>query len=235
MHGERSAVRVDMLKEPTQELFNAVWKDDVSRARAALDAGADLNRRWGDDRPLTAATAMGNAGLVKLLVQRGANVNLMTVTCKTALMIAAGAGRTGIARMLLKAGADVNRLNRFHESALNYAVVWQRLTTVKLLLAAGADIEERQCDWSPLMYAANSGHHQVLKLLLEHGADPGRRDRCGRTPRDIAAAHGYLANVRVFDSFAAKDAVCAVEKRKPGAKVSNRRTVNGWSKKSTKP
>jgi ankyrin repeat protein len=65
--------------------------------------------------------------------------------------------------------------------------------------APTADAEERQGGWSPLMYAANAEHPKVVELLFEHGADPARRDRYGRTARDIAAQNPCRTVVRVFD------------------------------------
>lgn len=199
------------------KFLDAVSKGDVIGARAALDAGAELNRRWPGkhpltvaasglwrgERPLTVAANRGSAPMVKLLIERGANVDLMNATGHTPLMIASGGGRSAIARLLLDAGADVNRMNRNRETALTYAVVWGQLRTVKLLLAYGADVEERQGGWSPLMYAANSEHPKIVEVLFEYGADPARRDRYGRTARDIAAQNPSGKIARVFDEITA--------------------------------
>jgi hypothetical protein len=199
------------------KLINAISKGDVVGACAALDAGAELNRRWPGrhpvtlpanglwrgERPLTVAASHGNAPVVRLLIKRGANVDLMSATWHTPLMLASAGGRSAIARLLLDAGADVNRMNRNQETALTYAVVWGQLRTVKLLLAYGADVEERQGGWSPLMYAANSDHQRIVEVLFEYGADPARRDRYGRTARDIAVQHSSPKLARLFETIAA--------------------------------
>jgi ankyrin repeat protein len=39
---------------------------------------------------------------------------------------------------------------------------------------------------TPLHEAARAGSEAVVRLLLEHGADPAARDRNGLTPRDLA-------------------------------------------------
>ena len=219
------------------KLIEAISEGDLVGARTALDAGAELNRRWPGkqpltvpanglwrgERPLTVAASHDNARMVKLLIERGANVDLMNQTWHTPLMIASGGGRLAVARVLLKAGADVNRMNRNQETALTYAVVWGQLRTVRLLLEYGADVEERQGGWSPLMYAANSEHPKVVETLFECGADPARRDRYGRTARDIAAQNPLNKKiVRVFDKIVAPRVGNRLTRPRPVARPSNR-------------
>jgi hypothetical protein len=219
-----------------RKLFEAISKGNVAATRAALDAGAELNRRWPGqhpltvrdnwrwhgERPLTVAATHGHAPLVKLLIKRGANVDLMTETWHTPLMIASGAGKSAIVRLLLDAGADLNRMNRNQETALTYAVVWGQLRAVKLLLAYGADVEERQGGWSPLMYAANAEHPKIVEVLVEYGADRVRKDRYGRTARDIAAQNPCSKILRAFDRIeTARGARSVGRGRHPGLSIAS--------------
>jgi ankyrin repeat protein len=68
----------------------------------------------------------------------------------------------------------------------------------KVLLEAGADVN-RQCEHgrTALHMAAAWGHHEVVKLLLEHSADPTIRDELNMTP-PMVARNGYRSN-RVTD------------------------------------
>lgn len=221
------------------KLIKAISEGDVVGARTALDAGAELNRRWPGrhpvtiranglwrgERPMTVAASHGNAPVVRLLIQRGANVDLMNATWHTPLMLASAGGRSAIARLLLDAGADVNRMNRNQETALTYAVVWGQLRTVKLLLAYGADVEERRGGWSPLMYAANSEHPRIVEVLFEYGADPARRDRYGRTARDIAAQNPSGKIARAFEKIAAARAGSKLTSPRPVSRPSNPRVA----------
>ena len=45
---------------------------------------------------------------------------------------------------------------------------------------------------TPLHWAAYTGHGDVLKVLLEHGADPDAKDRDELTPLHCAARKGFI-------------------------------------------
>ena len=100
-------------------------------------------------------------------------------------------------RELLEGGADPNLRTVDDESPLTSAIVWNRPENVRLLIEAGADCEQRDSQWSPLMYAAFEGHVSIAKVLLNAGADPNRRDGYGRTAADLATAanHQELAQM----------------------------------------
>lgn len=52
---------------------------------------------------------------------------------------------------------------------------------------------------SPLHEAARGGHVQVVRLLLDHGADSTFRDSAGKTPLDIAVQRGYSGIVDLLE------------------------------------
>jgi ankyrin repeat protein len=80
-------------------------------------------------------------------------------------------GATTLER-LLKQGADPNRRNDANATALMWAAT--DLEKTRVLLNHGADVNARSSDLrTPLMIAARRpGSTQVIKLLLEHGANP---------------------------------------------------------------
>jgi hypothetical protein len=55
------------------------------------------------------------------------------------------------------------------------------VNAVRVALTAGGDADERdESGWTPLMHAALECRAQIVKLLLEHGADPKLRANSGR-------------------------------------------------------
>jgi ankyrin repeat protein len=49
-----------------------------------------------------------------------------------------------------------------------------------------------------LHYAAAAGHTKVMRVLLDHRADPGLVDEDGATPLGLARAAGQTAAVRLL-------------------------------------
>ncbi len=71
----------------------------------------------------------------------------------------------------------------------------------KILLDAGAQVDAHGIDgWTPLHSAASQGHAELVRLLLERGADPDARLRGGLTARDLAAQSRYTDVIEVLDA-----------------------------------
>lgn len=91
---------------------------------------------------------------------------------------------------------------------LSRAVRASNLNAINVLLDAGVVIEEVHCDgqnesaepftWSHLRYAAACGLVQVLKLLLQRGADADSWGRDGKRPVHLAVEAGHLECVKVL-------------------------------------
>jgi len=132
---------------------------DVARL---LDAGAALEGRSTDGfTPLQYAAFFGHEAVVRLLVERGADVNAAADNPMKVqpLHSAAAIGSVDICRRLLEAGADANG--------------------------------QQQAGYTALMSAALHGNEALVRLLLEHGADPGVQAEDGRTARDLALEGGH--------------------------------------------
>ncbi len=82
----------------------------------------------------------------------------------------------------------INRLDHEGYAPLGYAARTGCLDVVKLLLKEGAvvDMTEKHFNWTPLLRAAVQRHADVVRYLLDHGADPNTRTRLGETPLSVA-------------------------------------------------
>jgi hypothetical protein len=92
------------------------------------------------------------------------------------LQAAAVRGDSGQVKRLVEQGHNVNHALGDGETALTSAVRGGHVDIVRFLLAKGADVNQQ--NWlsnrTPLMLAANSGDTEMIKVLLEHGADSCR-------------------------------------------------------------
>ena len=76
---------------------------------------------------------------------------------------------------------------------------------VQQAIDAGVELNSQDDQgWTPLNWAAGSGHIEIVELLLERGADPLATGRDLRTPQMIALAAGHADVVQRLRAAEAK-------------------------------
>jgi len=117
------------------------------------------------------------AALTQLLLQHHADPNIAGEYDKTPLMVAAGLScGYNIVELLIAAGADVNLKDTYGRTAL-FAVAASNAGSAEVtraLIQAGANVDaivNVLGEISVLQQAAISGHHEMIKLLIEAGVD----------------------------------------------------------------
>jgi len=140
-------------------------------AKYFLELGAAPNSMSGGRRPAIEHAAQScTPEFVKLLLDRGADVNRKCEAYgNTALMSAAKAGKVETTRLLLDSGADPNARNRHGDTAL---------------LAVTESLSHRA--QFPLTDKPNDDYLQIVRLLLEKGADVNM-SRTGKYSQGVTA------------------------------------------------
>src|SRR5690606_23373742 len=128
------------------------------------------------------AAETGDVAALANLLDRGMPVDAADRQGYSALMYAARAGQLEAVRLLLERGAKVNARNALGETALMLAAFNGHQVTMAFLLRLGATVDAGEGQWSALHYAAHQNRVEVLRLLLERGADPNSRAVNGITP-----------------------------------------------------
>jgi len=124
------------------------------------------------------AAMRGDAGAVRALVAKRADVNAPQRDGATALHWAVYHDDPELADVLLRAGAKVDVANRVGMTPLAMAALYGSAPLADRLVKAGADIKALGPNGETLvMYAARNGRPQVLKLLIEAGADVNAKER----------------------------------------------------------
>jgi ankyrin repeat protein len=146
----------------SKRLINACRKGDLKAAKVLLSNGARVDLRDSDrSSPLHHAVSGRNANLVKYLISLEADVNAETISGVTPLHLATKNGDKEIVELLLKKDANVNA----KVATLNYSV------TLKTAFSKTPIPDEAKNGKSPLHFAAESGSEEVVRQLLEKGAD----------------------------------------------------------------
>ncbi len=126
----------------------------------------------GLNEQLLKAAKKGDIEEVRLLLEKGADVNSRNMDGWTALMLAAWNGNTETVELLLDEGADVNSKSISGWTALMFAAANGCIKTAKFLIEKGAEVDEKYDNGeTALLVAAWNGQIDIIKLLIEKGAN----------------------------------------------------------------
>lgn len=170
--------------------YFAVYRGHVEVAELLLKSGADANENpshW--DLILLAAACDSDEArslaMVRLLLDHGARIEEEDNSSSwrsTALSRASGTENTEVVKLLLDKGANVNHCGKGSDTPLYSACYSRQLANLRLLITSGANVNEEPDDpdeWSPIH--ACYDHAEIVKTLLNNGADPNRlagRESC---------------------------------------------------------
>jgi len=228
-------------------LCDAIVYKHTKVAELLLTNGSKVNSRntRRTDTPLHYAVINGDIELVEMLLNRGVNINVENWCGNTPLHNAVKSKKIEHIEFLLKNGAYVNARNSDTVTPLHLAVEKGSKEIVKLLLKHGAHVdsacdfifwegctpqllgvEETSTSWegyTPLWLAAKKGHEEVVKLLLECGANINAQDKYGRSLLHFVVEEGqkkvvqllleYRPNVNTQDKNGKTALHFAVERR----------------------
>jgi ankyrin repeat protein len=131
-------------------------------------AGPGLKDRF-HSNALPAASAHGHDGVVRLLLDAGADPHAGGGFYWHALHAASAPGHTSVARLLLERGADANAVGGFYGTALQAAAVHGFEETVQTLFDFGAIAETRGGVFFTALVAASArGHDQTVAVIVQH-------------------------------------------------------------------
>jgi ankyrin repeat protein len=161
--------------KPKFDLFEVASLGDTKTLQRMLDADPSAIRaknHFGWTAFHIAAFA-GNVANVKLLLDRGADVNLRAATKfrNTPLQIAMLTGQLETAKLLLDRGADVLDRQAKGFCAMHEAALLGRIDLMQLLIDRGAEINSRSDDGrTPLSEAMRGKHADAVEFLKSKGA-----------------------------------------------------------------
>jgi ankyrin repeat protein len=128
-----------------------------------------------NDAALLYAARNGRAEVVKLLLQKGADIDIRNHLGWSALMMASWWGRTAIMTLLLDGGAPINAQSQSGLTPLMLAANMGRTNAVILLLKRGAAIDRiDDSKRTALMMARERGYHEPANVIEQWKLAEGR-------------------------------------------------------------
>ena len=172
-----------------EQFFTAIQRDDARTVQRLHARGFDLNSPSPElQPPLFLAIRNDSLKVAQYLVgQPEVDVNALSTTDETPLMLAAIRGHLDLVKALTARGAQVNRpgWTPLHYAASHDGPNAEVITAWLLEHHAFIDAESPN-GTTPLMMAAMYGLSDVVDLLLREGADPHARNQQGLTATDFA-------------------------------------------------
>jgi ankyrin repeat protein len=183
---------------PAEDLVEAAGAGDVATVRRLLAAGADVDAQDAGGRTAVTAAALGeHLEVARLLIAAGADVDAQDMERNNALLACGQTGNLPMLRAVLAAGPDLRRTNRYGGTALLPAAERGHVGVVRELMPTGIAIDHvNRLGWTALLEAVILGdggppHRQIVRMLLDAGADVNVADREGVTPLEHARRRGY--------------------------------------------
>ncbi len=176
-----------------EDFFEAVRLNRPADVSKMLTRGMDVNsvNEQGVPAIVVAATYKAEETLKLLLEQRKLNIDASGPGGETALTVTAWHGNQGLVNALITKGAQVNRPGW---TALHYAAAAGHKELVKFLLDQSAYIDAHSPNQTtPLMMAARERRTDIVRLLLEEGADPSQVNQAGLSAADYLERHKETA------------------------------------------
>ena len=185
-------------RSPDERLLAAASTGDVAEIRAAIAAGANVNAQDDDGRTgLLVATHERHPEAFQVLIDAEADVDLQDDRLDNPFLYAGAEGILDILKLANDAGADPTITNRYGGVALIPASERGHVETVRYLLdETDVDVDHvNKLGWTALLEAillSDGGprHQEIVRLLVDAGADLDLADKDGVKPLSHARARG---------------------------------------------
>ncbi len=181
------------------DFLTAAEQGQLEILKSCLEKGVDINTTNRQGR-----TAIVNASLnkhyecVSFLINAGADINKQDQTCFNPFLLSCLNDDLTLLRIVLPAKPNLDLLTRFGGVGITPASEKGHVEIVRELLEK-TEINVNHTNfvgWTPLLEAIvlNDGgekQQQIVKLLLDHGANPHMTDKYGKKPLELAREKGY--------------------------------------------
>lgn len=192
---------------PNIGLLDAATSGDANGVALSLRSGAAIEARDPHRRtPLLLAAANDHTDAARVLVGFGADPDALDDRHDTPWLVTGVTGSVDMAEILLAAHPDLAIVNRFGGTSLIPASERGHVDYVRRVVQTDIDINHiNDLGWTALMETVllgdgSTAHQDIVRILLDAGANPAIADRDGVTAAQHARANGYDEIAKILDS-----------------------------------
>ncbi|MBI5649922.1 MAG: ankyrin repeat domain-containing protein [Chloroflexi bacterium] len=200
-----------LARENEMALIENARRGDVMVVKKLLAQGANVHAHDADGVTALIAAAYGNhLKTARVLIAAGADVNIQDATKQSAFLIATSEGYVELLKLTLQAGADVHRTDSYNGTGLIRAAHRGHVEVIQELLKTEIKINHvNRLGWTALLEAIILGdggarHTEVVRLLVNAGADVNLADNQRVTPLAHARQRGYADIIAILERAGAR-------------------------------
>jgi ankyrin repeat protein len=200
-----SSLAYGMKEDLNKQLLRAAQNGNLAQVKELLENELiDVNcidtSNIYDHTSLSYACVTGHFGIVKLLVERNANINYISPKGYFPLYWACIRGHLPIVKLLLSKGAQIYQ-DSCTDPLLFLSSNQYYYDIIKTFLDYGANpnIINAQHGTTPLIIAALTGDLKIVQLLLDNNADTNIKSNQGKTARAYALGEGHKSIATAID------------------------------------
>uniref|UniRef100_A0A0M3INX6 ANK_REP_REGION domain-containing protein n=1 Tax=Ascaris lumbricoides TaxID=6252 RepID=A0A0M3INX6_ASCLU len=193
---------------------------NLLKAGAQIDAQDDC-----EDTALMLAVKSGRRAVVEFLLKSGADPAIVDERDRTPLHHAVAVQSIEIVQLLLATGRiNVDALDVDNRTALIVCAKYDMMgpEIAELLLKAKADVactgDKSATNYdgkTALHFAAQHSNLEIIKVLIQHGANKDAQDQLDQTPLFLAASEGHVEAVELLLSVGASKEITDQKERSP--------------------
>ncbi|TQK68727.1 ankyrin repeat domain-containing protein [Nocardioides sp. SLBN-35] len=190
--------RAEKPADANAALLRAARTGDADAVAVALRAGADIEAR--DDHERTAlllASTYDHVAVADVLVAMGADPDALDDRHDTPWLVTGVTGSVAMLEALLPANPDLTIKNRYGGLSPIPAGERGHVDYIRRVVKTDVDIDHvNDLGWTSMLEAVILGngsepYQEIIRILLDAGADPSIADRDGVTPLQHAEQRGY--------------------------------------------
>ncbi|CAN9259176.1 unnamed protein product [Alternaria alternata] len=153
---------------PLQQALENGHQDLALELIDRLSFTTTTHLRWG---PIQTAVRAGYSSIIKKMIDKEIDVNMLDECNRTAIQLAAALGDIDAVQTLIGAGADITLAHADTSPPLQIAAGNNHVAIIKLLAENGADVNQLDDDGTTaLIVAVSNSCQDALEALLDMGA-----------------------------------------------------------------
>nr|XP_009392582.2 PREDICTED: potassium channel KOR2-like isoform X2 [Musa acuminata subsp. malaccensis] len=185
---------VNLLKGKGSELSIKQLEPDIKYLISKQEAELALG--------VNSAAYHGDISRLQVLINAGADPNKTDYDGRTALHMAACKGHEQVVKFLIQRGSNTNCIDKFGTSPLFETLKTGNDRIAAILVENGAILNLDDAG-NYLCEVVTNGNIDLLRCLLEYGANPNSKNYDRRTPLHVAASEGLHLMANILIEFGA--------------------------------